>query len=134
MTTEHREFDSLNEALRIQRIPFENHQMIHRIVSNIAIARYEASGAHIRAIRSAGGHDLLIKSGYTTGFSSKEEGAAASGGSCFANSTTGNWLVEHPRNSLRQGNGPRSGVSKRRAQVCPDCTMEISSSGTCGCP
>lgn len=121
MAHQHREFDSLDEALRIKRIPYDNHAMIRRIVDYIGIARSEESGAHIRAIRRDGGHDLLIKSGYTTGFSSYAEGVEASGGACFPNSRTGcNWLVAHPINSLRESSGPRDNRPTRSiAEVCP---------------
>lgn len=131
--TRQRRFETLDEALRAQRIPFENHAMIHRIVVYIPVGRYEESGAHVRAIRRDGGHDLLIKSGYTTGFSSWEEGAAASGGQCEPNSKTGvNWLVVHPVNSLRDGNGARGGSGDARPRAtCPTCGDALPLSGVC---
>jgi len=132
MTSGKRQFDTLDEALRKQGIPFENYGIIHTIVGNIPMARYEETSGGIRAVRQGDGSDLIFKSGYTTGFDTREEAAAASeDGPVHPNSKTGvNWLVAHPRNSLNDGGWTMGGRDKP-ASLCPTCGNVVPATGIC---
>lgn len=125
-----RVFDTLDEGLRVTGVPFDNHTLVRRIVDHIPMQRFEESGGNLRGIRLQGGHDLLFKSGYTTGFESKEEGEAATGATCCRNGVTGvNWLVWSPVNSGRDGGGTRKTV--RLQHRCPTCGNVLPAIGLC---
>lgn len=127
-----RVFETFEEALCVQRLPLENYAIMHRIVEHIPMLRFEASGGFVRGIRADGLHDLLFKSGYSTGFSSREEGELASGIECHPNSKTGvNWLVWHPLNSGRDGNSGSSARRERREKLCPQCGFVLPGTGVC---
>lgn len=129
-----RVFDTFDEALRVQQLPFENYRMMHRIVEHIPMARFEEyrSGG-VRAVRLDGGHDLKFVSGYVTGFQSKEEGEAASGTTCHPNSKTGvNWMVWLPLNGGRDGGGGTNTQRNRREPSnCPSCGNQMPATGVC---
>lgn len=131
-TAQPRVFETFDEALRVQHLPFENYAIMHRIVGHIPMSRFEESGGFVRGIRVDGRHDLLFKSGYTTGFTSKEEGETASGVECHSNRKTGvNWMVWHPLNRGREGG---SVMSTRRECVelkCPTCGNVMPATGIC---
>ena len=128
-----RQFDSLNDALRVVRIPIENHRFIQRWVDSVGIGSFFERGSYIRAVRRGAGPALEIHSGYTNGFVSEEEVVQALGDERMwpSNRGTGQWGVTHPkaghaRNGVPKGTHPDYGT-------CPECFVAFSAAGTCSC-
>ncbi|OYN79556.1 hypothetical protein [Mycolicibacterium sphagni] len=127
--------DSLLAALAKARIPVENHELIRRLTTAIGITEFRAvdsSGKpHVMAKRRDGLPDLHIYYGYTSGFTSADEGlqAAGHGAVCRPSSRRGTWYVEHPTNQVRAG-GERSDNVRREAGFC-SCGMQLSLTGSC---
>lgn len=131
--TDTRTYEHLDNALGDTTIPIGNYEVIRHIAEAIGIASYLVQGSStIRAERAQGAPDLLIRYGYTEGFSSKDEARkAAPGCNVWPTKTEGRWYIDHPINKLRSTNSPRPVLAN--PETCMVCYMEKSSSGTCDC-
>jgi len=117
------------------KIPAENHEFIRRITTASGITEYRAveraDKPYVIATRRDGLPDLHIFSGYTTGFTSKDEivRIAGSGAGCAPSPRSGTWYVKHPTHRVRPG-GERARDVRREAGFC-SCGMQLSLTGIC---
>lgn len=128
-------FNSLSDALQAHQIPLENHDVIRRFTAALGITAFVGTSSYIKAVRKDGSPDLHIAHGYTNGFRSRDEAVEASGSPSVGASArgTGQWLVIHPLNSLRDGGGPSGATAKRHYETCKVCNTVKTASGSCLC-
>lgn len=129
------EFASLEDALRVMRIPLENHKLIRKVTQNIRIGSYFRTSSYIKAVRVAKGPDLHVASGYTNGFQSRDEALMAAGDVECERSQRGTeqWLIRHPvHGHASQDSGP-AGPAGRDYGTCPNCFTTFSATGRCLC-
>lgn len=129
-----REFASLSDALRIRRLPIENHEVIRRIVEAAGASTFLDRGGYLKA--TAPDAVLHIHFGYTNGIPT--EAAAESIRASLATSavevykSARSWGITHPINSIRGGGGAARGAH-RDYGTCSGCFTTIAANGTCGC-
>jgi hypothetical protein len=123
---------SIDQAMRALGLPLENHQIVRQLTATVGIRAYYRTASYIKAVRSGDGPDLHIAIGYTNGFVSEDEAAAAGGITNVGPSSRG-WLVIHPTNALRSGGGTRTTAPERDYAICPKCRTTRSASGACEC-
>lgn len=130
-----RHFSSLNDALRVVRIPLENHRFIQTWVDALRVASFLERGNYIRAVRRDNGPSLEIHSGYTNGFVSEAEIVDALGDvrSWTSNRGTGLWGVTHPKAGHAVGGSGAVKADRPDYGTCPACFMAFSAAGTCSC-
>jgi hypothetical protein len=136
MTTSADQPDSLVSALAKARIPAENHDFIRRFTTSIGIADYRAMVSadkpHVIANRRDDLPELHIYSGYTNGFTSKDEIVSAAGlaARCARSTRKPTWYVEHPATKVRAG-GARSLSVGREGEQCDRCHQQMPLSAVC---
>lgn len=129
---------SLDEALRANRIPSENHATIRKLTAAIGVKSFSqtASARYVKAHRIDGGPDLFIEFGFTNGFVSEDEIIAIDPLLDREPSTVrkGLWVVWHPTNG-KHSNGASAARSRREKDygTCPDCRQLYSATGACWC-
>jgi len=127
-------YSSLDEAMRLGNIPWDNHPTVRGIVEAIGIETlYAHNSSGIRAVRREPGPDLWIAYGNTSGFVSEEEArcAAPELQPWPDNKSGSRWGVTHPENKNRDGGGMRR--ERPAAETCPRCFTEKASDGSCLC-
>ncbi len=127
-----RTFTSLASAMAAKEYPPENYALIARFCEYIGIERYEDRGGYIKAVRPGGGPALEIHYGWTSGFRSEAEVAAAVDGDApywTSDRGTALWGIEHPINNLGHGGGPATKVPDYG--TCPVHWMKLPPSGDC---
>lgn len=113
-------------------MPMENRPLLRRITSTIGISGYELTTGYIKAIRGDGGPALHIHPGYTGGFSSEGEAMEAAGDvERWFYERRKLWSVLHPVHSIGDGTGARNRQSSRPAHFCPNCFLEVPTTGVC---
>lgn len=128
-----RQYSSLDEALRIHRIPWENDDVIRRITDGIGVCGYFGTSGYIRAVRGDGGPDLRIAYGYTNGFQSAEEANRILGEDArpWRSKRRGLWGVLHRLEKTRDG-GTNAGRGPRGdGGECVNCGNRLPMSGIC---
>lgn len=130
-----REYASLDDAIRARGFPDENVPTYRRIVETVPVGcLFEDSQRGVRLVRSGDGPDLWITYGHASGFLSEDEARRAAPG-CSVGPTIerpGEWTVILPKNRHRYPDGSPA-TTKLYGEVCPDCFMERSLDGSCGC-
>lgn len=130
---------SLDEALRINKIPLENHSLIRRLTAAVGVESYSqsASARHFNAHRAGGGPDLHIEHGFTNGFVSEDEITAIDPTlerELSKMRKGGLWVVWHPVNKRRDSSGDRTtSPVKKDYGTCRDCHQAYSATGACWC-
>lgn len=130
---------SLEEALRVNQIPVENHPLIRRLTAGIGAVSFSqsTSARHFNAHRADGGPDLHIEHGFTNGFVSEDEIIAINPTLEREPSKMrgrGLWVVWHPVNKRRDSSGDRATSRvKRDFGTCPECHQAYSATGACWC-
>ena len=131
-----RTIESLGQAFREYRTPFENQQFIQRFVAGLDVARLARYAGHFRIERTSGGPALQVHFGSTIGFLSEDEIRALLGDmSRFpSKDLPGYWGVEHPVQSTAGGGGPGTAGSKLDTAKCPSCgnVMSLRGCDFCG--
>jgi hypothetical protein len=129
-----RRYRSLDEALKLRKIPLENHKLIRRFTSAIGIAGYFDRGVYIKAVRANGGPALNIAYGWSNGFISEAEVIEAAGPEVSrwpSGRGTAQWGVSHPVHKTSGGGGGATTPS-REYGVCPTCNYALLPGGRCG--
>lgn len=125
-TYDPRRFDSLNDALRAMKIPFENHELIRKFTDAIGIAEYYERGDHVLAVRRGQGKPLWIYASGTSGFASVEEVVQTAGDIHRWPSDRG-WGITHPSGSRVNNDWHDGRSSSLVRKVCPVCQQLIAS-------
>ncbi|MGP9538398.1 hypothetical protein ACT3SP_10310 [Brachybacterium sp. AOP43-C2-M15] len=120
-------YDTLDQALAENQIPSENHALLRAITEHLPIARYSRRSDGIRAERTDQGPPLTIYYGYTYGFASEEEAAAAAPGATrWPSSDSRRWGITHPVNHGGTKGGRASSTRSRTERplaLCPECFL-----------
>lgn len=120
-------YDSLDHAMAENQIPSENHALLRAVTEHLPIARYTHRGGGIRAERTDDGPALTIHYGYTYGFASEEEAAAAAPKATrWPGSDSRSWGITHPvnRGGTKGGSAASTrGKNERPVALCPTCFL-----------
>jgi hypothetical protein len=130
-----KQYSSLDDALTQSGVPHANRALIHRFVEGIGIAAYYETTGYIKAVRSAGGPDLRIASGWSNGFVSEAEICDVLGDvdRWLSDERVGLWGVSHPENQIGNGGGGPNSESVRSYGTCSECFLDLPATGQCNC-
>ena len=121
MTKATRSLISLDRAMDDFKLPMENREFVREFAIAIGIEGCAVTSAYIKVIRTDGGPDVRIASGYSNGFVDEAEALRVTGGAhpvWASEKRKGFWGVDHPL-----GGRPSSTASRAR--------QEERSFGTC---
>jgi hypothetical protein len=130
-----KQYSSLDDALTQSGVPHANRALIHRFVEGIGIAAYYETTGYIKAVRSDGGPDLRIASGWSNGFVSEAEICDVLGDvdRWLSDERVGLWGVSHPENKIGNGGGGPNSESVRSYGMCSICFLDLPATGQCNC-
>lgn len=126
-----RTIDSLGDAFREYRTPFDNQRFITDFVAKIDVAALSRYSDHFRIERLSGAPALQVHHGSTIGFRSEDEVKEVVGDvKPFASECLrGCWGVQHPVEAS-SGSGERSRSNRHvRNEPCPQCGEMMSLAG-----
>ena len=128
-----RQFSSLNDALRVVRIPLENHRFIQTWADAVGVGSFFERGSYIRAARRSNGPAVEIHSGKTNGFASEEEIVETLGGvrRWPSNRGTEQWGVTHPKAGHAVSGSRVAKADHPDYGTCPVCLTTFAAAGTC---
>lgn len=130
-----RTIDTLGDAFREYRTPFENQRFIADFVARVDAAALLRYSDHFRVERRSGEPALQVHHGSTIGFRSEDEVREVVGDvKPFPSEwLPGCWGVRHPV-SAHSGGGERSGSPRQVAnEPCPRCGEVMSLAGCDWC-
>lgn len=121
---EFRQFESIDEALEVRRIPLANRPMIRAFVAAIGCSRFEETTSYIKVTRRDGGPTLQVAYGWSSGFASREEAEMTGAADVWESKRQGLFGVTHP---VHKYGGSRSGARspETSGRMCPSCYCEI---------
>jgi hypothetical protein len=136
MDRELTQYSSLDDAFVKFGIPDGNRKFVRDFVQKVGISAFYETSGYIKAVRSAGGPDLHIASGWSNGFVSEAEIVELIGDvdRWGDNERARLWGVSHPVNRIGHGGGGDGGRTSRDYGTCPNCFTKFSASGGCNCP
>lgn len=135
MPSKLKQYSSLEDALSRFGIPDGNRALIRTFVERLGIAAFYETSGYIKAVRTGGGPDLHIASGWTNGFVSEAEILEVAGDidRWGDDERARVWGISHPDNRIGHGGGGPIAKSQRDYGSCPTCFIGFAANGECGC-